>query len=103
MPIVKVANIVWGRLRSPDLDLAEEFLTGFGMTRVARTGNALFMRSSEPSHHLHVTELGRPARAEGAPRIEHLDEPGGAAGACGSAILMATKSRSPTGSSQSLR
>jgi catechol 2,3-dioxygenase-like lactoylglutathione lyase family enzyme len=95
MPIVKVADIAWGRLRSPDLDLAEEFLTDFGMTRVARTAKALYMRGSEPSHHLHVTELGPPgyigmafhaataddlvrlARVEGASGIEHLDEPGG--------------------------
>ena len=58
MPTIKVADIAWGRLQSPDLDVAEEFLTDFGMVRAARTGTALYMRGTDPSHHLHVTELG---------------------------------------------
>lgn len=92
---IKVAEIAWGRLRSPDLDRAEEFLADFGMVRAARTPKALYMRGTDPHHHLHVTELGEPhyvglafyaaseedlaraARLEGASGIEHLDEPGG--------------------------
>ncbi len=95
MPTIKVTDIAWGRLRSPDLDKAEEFLTDFGMVRAARTSTALYMRGTEPSHHLHVTELGEPgyigmafhaasaddlarlAKVSGASGIEHLDEPGG--------------------------
>ena len=37
MPVVKVKDIAWGRLRSPDLDKQEEFLLDFGMVRAART------------------------------------------------------------------
>jgi hypothetical protein len=58
MPVVKVADFLWGRLRSPDLDQAEEFLTDFGLVRVARTKDKLFMRGTDPVHHIHVTELG---------------------------------------------
>ena len=95
MPTIRVTDIAWGRLRSPDLDVAEEFLTDFGMVRAARTATALYMRGTDPSHHLHITELGAPryvglafhaasedelakvARLDGASGIEHLDEPGG--------------------------
>ena len=33
MPVAKVTDIAFGRLQSPDLDLAEEFLTDFGFVR----------------------------------------------------------------------
>ena len=32
---LKVRDLAYGRLRSPDLDAEEEFLTAFGMVRVA--------------------------------------------------------------------
>jgi catechol 2,3-dioxygenase-like lactoylglutathione lyase family enzyme len=94
MPGIKVTDIAWGRLRSPDLDLQEQFLLDFGMVRAARTKNALYMRGTDPNHHLHVTELGEPkflgfayyaaseedldrlSRAEGASQVEAIDEPG---------------------------
>lgn len=93
--MVKVTDIAHGRLASPDLDLAEEFLTDFGMVRVARTNNALYMRGTDPEHHLHVTELGDPkfigvafyaasendlkqaAKLDGASDVHDIDEPGG--------------------------
>jgi catechol 2,3-dioxygenase-like lactoylglutathione lyase family enzyme len=95
MAFIKVWDIAYGRLRSPDLDKQEQFLTDFGMVRVARTANALYMRGTDPFHHLHVTEKGDPAflgmawhakseddlkaltKAPGASGIEHMDEPGG--------------------------
>jgi catechol 2,3-dioxygenase-like lactoylglutathione lyase family enzyme len=73
----------------------EEFLTHFGMTRAERTANALYMRGTDTSHHLHITEkgdpgfvgfgyhaasaedLGRLAKAPGASSVETIDEPGG--------------------------
>ena len=58
MPVVKVIDLAYGRLQSPSLDQAEEFLTHFGMTRVERTGNALYMRGTDPGSHIHVTHLG---------------------------------------------
>ena len=36
----------------------EEFLVDFGMVKVARTANALYMRGTGPAHHIHVTEKG---------------------------------------------
>ena len=93
--MIKVADLAWGRLQSPDLDAQEEFLVNFGMTRVERTKNKLFMRGTGPAHHIHVTELGPPkflgaafvakdeddlkkiAKAPGASAVENLDEPGG--------------------------
>ena len=95
MPVIKAFDLAYGRLRSPDLDKQEEFLTDFGMVRADRTKNALYMRGTDPPHHIHVTELGesryvgiavhaasyedleRMSRVEGASKIEDIDEPGG--------------------------
>src|SRR5271163_2301175 len=95
MPVIKVKDIAWGRLRSPDLDKQETFLLDFGMVRAARTKTALYMRGTDPNHHLHVTELGeskfvglayyaaseedldKVSRVEGASKVEAIDEPGG--------------------------
>ena len=40
MPGIKVRDIAWGRLRSPDLDKEEEFLLDFGMARRAMAPTA---------------------------------------------------------------
>ena len=95
MAHIKVSDIAYGRLRAPDLDIAEEFLTRFGMIRAERTANALYMRGTDPAHHIHVTEKGEPkfvglayyadsaddlarlAKAPGALAVETIDEPGG--------------------------
>jgi catechol 2,3-dioxygenase-like lactoylglutathione lyase family enzyme len=95
MPVIKATDLAYGRLRAPDLDAMEEFLTHFGMVRAARTPTALYMRGSGPDHHIHVTEKGDPrcvgfayhaaseddlrklAAVPGASGIETLDEPGG--------------------------
>ena len=95
-PIIRVADIAWGRLRSPDLDKQEEFLTRFGMIRAERTDDKLFMRGTGSSHHIHVTEKGEPGfislafrarseddlhklakEADGASDVEDINEPGG--------------------------
>jgi catechol 2,3-dioxygenase-like lactoylglutathione lyase family enzyme len=95
MPAIKVTDLAYGRLRAPDLDVMEKFLTDFGMVRAARTSRALYMRGTDPAHHLHVTELGDPAfvglawyvaseedlhrlaKTPGASPVESIDEPGG--------------------------
>jgi len=95
MALIKATDMAYGRLRAPDLDIMEEFLTRFGMTRTERTPSALYMRGTDPNHHIHVTEKGEPkfvgfayyasseddlervAKAPGASGIEHVDEPGG--------------------------
>jgi catechol 2,3-dioxygenase-like lactoylglutathione lyase family enzyme len=73
----------------------EEFLTHFGMIRSERTPTALYMRGTDPPHHIHVTHKGDPgfvgfayhaaseddlervAKAPGASAVEQIDEPGG--------------------------
>src|SRR5690348_10527507 len=95
MPGIKVTDIAYGRLRAPDLDVMEAFLTDFGMVRAARTPTALYMRGTDPAHHLHVTEKGDPAfvgfayyaaseddlyrlaDTPAATKVESIDEPGG--------------------------
>ncbi len=95
-PIIRVADIAWIRLRSPDLDTQEAFLSDFGLVRAERLNDKLFMRAADPSHHVHITEKGDPAvvgiafrarseddlkklarEASGASGVENLDEPGG--------------------------
>jgi len=91
----KVSDLAFGRLQSPSLDEAEEFLTRFGLHRSERTQDALYMRGTDPNHHLHVTHLGpskfiglsflvdnidelkKFTKISGATGIEHVDEPGG--------------------------
>lgn len=93
--MIKVSDLAYGRLAAPDLDLMEEFLTDFGMTRAERTDTKLFMRGTDPDHTIHVTELGDPkfiglafhatseedleiiSKADGASDIHEVDEPGG--------------------------
>jgi catechol 2,3-dioxygenase-like lactoylglutathione lyase family enzyme len=95
MPAIKVTDIAYGRLRSPDLDVMEEFLTRFGLVKTARTNTALYFRGTDPPHHIHITEKGEPkfvgfayyaaneddlkkvAALPGASGIENIDEPGG--------------------------
>ena len=95
MAIIKVKQLAFGRLRAPDLDVMEEFLVHFGMRRAERTNNALYMRGTDPAHHIHVTEKGEPAfvgfaylaeseddlqrlaAVPGASSVEDIDEPGG--------------------------
>lgn len=95
MAVIKARELAYGRLRAPDLDAAEAFLTDFGMLKVDRTKTALFMRGTGDAHHIHVTELGEPkvvgvalnagsaddlerlARLPGASPVETVDEPGG--------------------------
>src|SRR5260221_8409749 len=95
MSVIRAADLAYGRLRSPGLEKQEDFLTAFGMVRADRPKNALYMGGTDSPHHIHVTELGEPkyvgiafhaaeladleklSRAEGASKIEDIDEPGG--------------------------
>src|SRR5262245_38331463 len=95
MALFKATDLAGGRLRAPDLDAAEGFLTNFGMVLADRTNNALYMRGTDAPHHLHVTEKGDPGfiglafyaaslddlkkvgKAPGASGVEDIDEPGG--------------------------
>ena len=93
--MIKVADITFGRLQSPDLDQAEEFLLDFGMVRADRTKNTLYMRGTGQDPFIHVTHLGEEkfiglafrvnnedelekiSKLDGASEIEKMDEPGG--------------------------
>ena len=95
MPVIKVTDIAYARLRSPDLDLQSEFMENFGLTQSAKTNNAIYYRGTDAVHHLHITEKGDPkfvgiayhaaseddlkafAKVHGASGIENMDEPGG--------------------------
>ena len=95
MAWIKATDIAYGRFRAPDLDVMEEFLTNFGLVRSDRTPSALYMRGTDPPHHVHITEKGEPkvvglayyaaseddlarlAKAPGAAAVEAIDEPGG--------------------------
>ena len=95
MAVIKVTDIAYARMRSPDLDLQAEFLDNFGLVKSERTNNAIYYRGTDPVHHLHITEKGEPkfvgfayhaaseddlktvAKVPGASGIENLDEPGG--------------------------
>jgi catechol 2,3-dioxygenase-like lactoylglutathione lyase family enzyme len=95
MAVIKARDLAYARLQSPDLDAQEEFLTAFGMVRAVRTPTALYMRGTDPAHHIHVTEKGDPrfigfawavssedelkaiAEFPGASGVESIDEPGG--------------------------
>ena len=96
MPVIKVTDMAYGRLRSPDLDaqggVSHPFRDGAG-GRGRR--HALYMRGTDPAHHIHVTEQGEPgfvgiayyaaseadlervAQVPGASGVEDIDEPGG--------------------------
>ena len=93
--MIKVTDVAYGRLQAPDLDRMEAFLSDFGLVRADRTAKALYMRGSDPDHHIHVTELGesrflglafsaasgddleRLSKLDGASDVEEIDEPGG--------------------------
>jgi len=95
MPVVRVSDLAYVRLQSPDLDQAEQFLTDLGLVRAVRRSDRLYMRGTDPDHHIHITHLGPPkylglafrvdsdddlrrlAQVEGASPVESIDEPGG--------------------------
>ena len=95
MAVIKVTDIAYVRLRSPDLDVQAEFLENFGLVPSVKTGKAIYYRATDPVHHVHITEKGDPkfvgiayhaaseddlktlAKAPGASGIENMDEPGG--------------------------
>ncbi|MCC2097859.1 MAG: VOC family protein [Hyphomicrobiales bacterium] len=95
-PIIRVRDIAWIRLQSPDLDQAQQFLTDFGLAPAERTDKALYMRGTDACHHIHITEQGPPKvasvafwadsendlrrlarEADGASDVEDINEPGG--------------------------
>ena len=56
--LIAVADIESVRYSAPDLGLIEEFLTDFGLERVQRSADLLYMRARGPDAFVHVTERG---------------------------------------------
>jgi len=56
--IIKVDDVAFPTLQVPDLDKQEEFLSDFGMTRVERTNDTLYMAGDGPQPFIHVSKLG---------------------------------------------
>jgi catechol 2,3-dioxygenase-like lactoylglutathione lyase family enzyme len=53
-----VSAIAYVRLGAPDLDVQEKFLTEFGLVKVHRDAQRLYMRGMGRAPFIHVTELG---------------------------------------------
>lgn len=58
MVTIKVSELAYARVRAPDLERAEEFLTDFGLVRAAKTEQALYMRACDTSPHVFIVERG---------------------------------------------
>jgi catechol 2,3-dioxygenase-like lactoylglutathione lyase family enzyme len=92
---IKVTDIAYTRMGAPDLDVMERFLTDFGLIRTERTANRIYMRGTDPAHHIYIVEksdpkligfafyardaddLLRAASLPDASGVEEIDEPGG--------------------------
>ena len=94
-PIIKADDMAYAILQVPDLDQQEKFLIDFGMTRVARTDDTLYMRGDGPQAFIHVSKLGEKkfqgnafyacsmgdleelAKTESFSEVEEMTSPGG--------------------------
>ena len=94
MPSIKVSDLAYSRIQSPDLRVTEQFLTDFGLVPTVREPHRLFFRGTAPSPYCYVVEEGPSrylgfgfhaksradleaiAEQEGLP-IEAIDAPGG--------------------------
>lgn len=61
----RVTAIAYVRYQAPDLSLAEEFFTDFGLVPTSRSPSALYMRGTGSDHHIHITEIGEEAKGIG--------------------------------------
>ena len=93
--MIKVKDVAFVRFTAPDLDVMERFGRAFGFVTAERTGNALYLRGTDPEPYVHVTEQGDPgfhgmafdaasaedlkaaSQMDGASAVESLDGPGG--------------------------
>jgi len=92
----KALDVAYVLYQVPDLDKMESFMTDFGLTRAARTADALYMRGAGPAPFMHGTlrgdtprfvggafrmgssrDLEALAKTAGASAVEPVDGPGG--------------------------
>jgi len=73
-PVISVADITSVRYSAPDLNLMEAFLADFGLSRVERNENELYVRGCGTDAFVHVTERGDPRGIGFALRASSLDD-----------------------------
>ena len=90
-----IKAISYARLSAPDLDVMQQFLEDFGLVKVHRDAQRLYMRGTGNDPFIHVTELGEAGtiafgyeavdesvlhdlvKSGAARAVESIDEPGG--------------------------
>lgn len=90
-----ITGIAYARLRAPDLGAMQDFLEAFGLVKVHRDDERLYMRGIDEQPFIHVTELGEAGtiafgyeavdesvlhdfvKSGDAKSVEQIDEPGG--------------------------
>ena len=58
MPIIKVDDVAYPTLQVPDLDLQEKFLVDFGLHKLERTEDKLYMHGEGSQQYVHVSKKG---------------------------------------------
>ena len=58
--MIRVRDIAYVRFGAPDLDAMERFTTAFGFVTAQRSDERLYVRGTDPSAYVHVTERGAP-------------------------------------------
>jgi catechol 2,3-dioxygenase-like lactoylglutathione lyase family enzyme len=98
--MIKVKDVAYVRFGAPDLGKMKTFLEDFGMLVTAETDEVLYVRGTDGSPYVHITEKGEAgfrsvafeagseddlraaAELEGASAIEKIDAPGGGQRVC---------------------
>ena len=58
MSIIKVDDVAYPTLQIPDLDLQEKFLIDFGLHKLERTDDKLYMCGEGTQQYIHVSQKG---------------------------------------------
>ena len=95
MSIIKVDDVAYPTLQIPDLDLQEKFLIDFGLHKLERTDDKLYMCGEGTQQYIHVSQKGNAkffavafkattrddleklSKTDGFSDIEKIDAPGG--------------------------
>lgn len=60
MAIIKAVDLAFIRVRVPDLDKAQAFMTDFGLRLAERTEDVLYMRGTGSERHIYIAHRGEP-------------------------------------------
>ncbi|WP_293883342.1 hypothetical protein [Sphingomonas sp.] len=58
MPAIKVSELAYCRFQVPDLDIAEQFLTDFGLIPLGREGDCRYFRGTDAAPYCYVIQQG---------------------------------------------